>query len=195
MENPTAAELLKAARDRARLTQDQMAQLAGTSQSAIAAYEAGDREPSVPVLKRMLGATGHRLVLNIEPDVAVYRLADLANDISQTDITHTESRLRLVFEFLRGAQDDEVPAALLTAVKPESTGDDRFDALLGAIAEDLCVHNGVVPPTWALEDSRFLHNAWWVSTLPSARARALVHAPASFRRRGVMIDRSDLVST
>lgn len=195
MKNPTAAELLKAARDRARLTQEQMAQLAGTSQSAIAAYEAGDREPSVPVLKRMLGATGHRLVLNIEPDVAVYRLADLANDISQTDITHTESRLRLVFEFLRGAQDDEVPAALLTAVKPESTGDDRFDALLGAIAEDLCVHNGVVPPAWALEDSRFLNNAWWVSTLPSARARALVHAPASFRRRGVMIDRSDLVST
>ena len=97
MDNPTAAALLKAARDRARITQDQMAKLAGTSQSAIAAYEAGDREPSVPVLKRMLSATGHRLVLDIEPDVAVYRLADLATDISQTDITHTESRLRLVF--------------------------------------------------------------------------------------------------
>ena len=194
MENPTAAELLKAARDRARLTQEQMAKLAGTSQSAIAAYEAGDREPSVPGLKRMLGATGHLLVPNIEPDAPLYRIADLATDISQPGITHTESRLRLVFEFLRGAQDDEVPAALLTAVKPDSTGDDRFDALLGAIAEDLCVHNGVVPPTWALEDSRFLTNAWWVSTLPSARARALVHTPASFRRRGVMIDRSDLVS-
>ena len=194
MDNPTAAALLKAARDRSRITQDQMAQLAGTSQSAIAAYEAGDREPSVPVLQRMLGATGHRLVLNIEPDAALYRLAELATDISRTDNSQTETRLRLVFEFLRGAQDDEVPAALLTAVEPESTGDDRFDALLGAIAEDLCVHNGVVPPTWALEDSRFLHNAWWVSTLPSARARALVHTPASFRRRGVMIDRSDLVS-
>ena len=134
--NPTAAELLKAARDRARLTQEQMAQLAGTSQSAIAAYEAGDREPSVPVLKRMLSATGHRLILNIEPDTAVYRIADLATDISQTDIAHTELRLRLVSKFLRGAQDDEVPAALL-----------------GAIAEDLCVHNGVIPPTWALRDA------------------------------------------
>jgi transcriptional regulator with XRE-family HTH domain len=115
-----------------------MAQLAGTSQSAIAAYEAGDREPSVPVpvLKRMLSATGHRLILNIEPDTAVYRIADLATDISQTDIAHSELRLRLVSRFLRGAQDDEVPAALL-----------------GAIAEDLCVHNGVIPPTWALRDA------------------------------------------
>ncbi len=194
MVNQTSAELLKSARTMAGITQAHMARLASTSQSAVAAYEAGDREPSVPVLKRMLKATGHRLVLNIEPDAAIYRLADLATNISQTDITNTESRLRLVFEFLRGAQDEEAPTVLLTAVEPESTGDDRFDALLGAIAEDLCVRNGVVPPTWALEDSRFLHNAWWVSTLPSARARALVHAPASFRRRGVMIDRSDMVS-
>jgi len=40
--------------------------------------------------------------------------------------------------------------------------------------------------------TRFLETAWWVSSLPSAKVQALVHSPASFRRRGVMIDRRDL---
>jgi hypothetical protein len=100
--------------------------------------------------------------------------------------------LRLVFEFLRAATEDGPPVRLLVAAEPVPTGDRRFDALVAAIAEDLCVRSGIAPPGWVHEDSRFLDGFWWVSDLPSARARALVHAPASFRRRGVMLDRHDL---
>jgi hypothetical protein len=81
---------------------------------------------------------------------------------------------------------------LLVAAEPEPTGDPRFDALLAAIAEDLCVRADIAPPRWASGSDRFLDGFWWVSELPSARARALVHAPASCRRRGVMLDRHDL---
>jgi transcriptional regulator with XRE-family HTH domain len=56
-----AAGLLRRARADARLTQARLAELAGTTQSAIAAYEAGAREPTVPVLSRMLAAAGARL--------------------------------------------------------------------------------------------------------------------------------------
>jgi transcriptional regulator with XRE-family HTH domain len=189
-----AAGMLRRARADAGLTQTRLAELAGTTQSAIAAYEAGAREPTVPVLSRMLAAAGARLHIGVAPDPSLYRLTDLALDIAATDAADEAGRLRLVFEFLRGAQDDGHPLVLLVAAVPPSTGDVRFDALLAAIAEDLCVHVGEAPPSWVHDASRFLDRAWWVSDLPSARAAALVHAPASFRRRGVMLDRHDLVA-
>lgn len=189
-----AASILRRARSDAGLTQTQHAALAGTTQSAIAAYEAGTREPTVPVLTRLCAAAGSRLLLDIERDPSIYRIADLAQDISATDAADLARRLRLVFEFLRGAHDDGRAIALLATAEPAPTGDQRFDALLAAIAEDLCVHAGQTPPQWVNDSGRFLDGAWWVSDLPSARAAALVHTPASFRRRGVMIDRRDLVA-
>jgi transcriptional regulator with XRE-family HTH domain len=186
----SAGALLRACRRMAGLTQSQLAELAATSQSAIAAYEAGDREPTLPVLERMIRATGHLLGVRAEPDPALFRLVDLAGAIADADDDPT--RLRLVFEFLRGAAEDGHPVRLLVAVEPGPTGDGRFDALLAAIAEDLCVHAGITPPPWVHDEARFLPVPWWVADLPSARAHALVHAPASYRRRGVLIDRHDL---
>lgn len=182
--------LLRRARREAGLTQDELAVLAGTSQSAIAAYETGAREPSWSVLERIVRASGHLLHLDLRPDPAVFRIADLAAELVET--ADDTVRLRLVFEFLRAAAEDGQPVRLLVAAEPQATGDVRFDALLAAIAEDLCVHAGVRPPDWVHDDGRILDGMWWVSDLPSARAAALVHTPASYRRRGVMIDRHDL---
>lgn len=189
-----SASLLRRARAQAGLTQTRLAELAGTTQSAIAAYEAGTREPTVPVLTRLCAAAGSRLTLDIESDQSIYRLIDVARDIARVDETDEGRRLRLVFEFLRGAREDGHPVDLLVASEPCPTSDNRIDALLAAIAEDLCVHAGLAPPNWVHEAGRFLDHAWWVSDLPSARASALVHTPASYRRRGVMIDRHDLES-
>lgn len=184
------SEVLRRARLEAGLTQDELAVLAGTSQSAIAAYETGAREPSWSVLERMVRASGHQLRLEVQPDPAVFRIADLADELADTP--EEAVRLRTVFEFLRGAAEDGQPVRLLVGSEPRSTGDARFDALLAAIAEDLCVHAGVRPPDWVHDDGRILEGMWWVSDLPSARAAALVHTPASYRRRGIMIDRHDL---
>lgn len=181
---------LKRARCAAGLTQGQLARLAGTSQSAIAAYETGAREPSLPVLDRIVRASGHVLGVTLEPDPRLFRLADLAAEIRAT--SDERRRMRLVFEFLRSAGEDGHPPLLLVAAEPEPTGDPRLDALLAAIAEDLCVQADIAPPRWTGGRGRFLDGFWWVNELPSARARALVHAPASYRRRGVMLDRHDL---
>lgn len=184
------SEVLRRARREAGLTQDELAVLAGTSQSAIAAYETGAREPSWSVLERIVRASGHLLHLDLRLDPAVFRAADLAAELVETE--DDTVRLRLVFEFLRGAAEDGQPVRLLVAAEPQATGDGRFDALLAAIAEDLCVHAGIRPPDWVHDNTRFLERMWWVSDLPSARAAALVHTPASYRRRGVMIDRHDV---
>jgi len=185
-----ASRLLRKARREAGLTQAQLAALAQTSQSAIAAYEAGRREPTLPVLERMIRASGHDLKTGLEPARGLFRLVDLAEELrAETDGARG---MRLVFEFLRSAQEDGHPLLLLVAREPRPTGDPRYDAVLAAIAEDLCVHAGIEPPAWVHGPERFLEGFWWVSELPSARARALVHAPASYRRRGVMLDRHDL---
>lgn len=193
-DNWTASSLIKQSRHAAGLTQQRLAALANTTQSAIAAYESGSRQPTVPVLSRMLAATGHRLELAAVPEPSLYRLSDVARELAATDPEDNQRRLRLVFEFLRSAQEDGHPLVLLVAATPPPTGDVRFDALLAAIAEDLSVRADEVPPAWVHEPNRILDGAWWVSDLPSARASALVHTPASYRRRGVMIDRHDLVA-
>lgn len=190
MDKGQSAELLRGARRAAGLTQAELAGLAGTSQSAIAAYEGGKRRPTLPVLERLVQATGHLLAVGHEPDPTVFRLADLAEQILATP--DEQRRLRLAFEFLRAAAEDGHSLRLLVAKRPRATGEPRFDALLAAMAEDLCVRSDLSVPPWALEDDRFLHGLWWISALPSGRARALVHTPASYRRRGVMLDRQDV---
>jgi transcriptional regulator with XRE-family HTH domain len=188
----SAAALLRRVRTAAGLTQTQLARLAGTTQSVVAAYETGAREPTVPTLARLCAAAGTTLELDAAPEPTMYRLADTARDIAATDPGDHARRLRLVFEFLRGAHDDGHPLTLLVAAEPVPTGDPRFDALLAAVAEDLCIRGTEEPPRWVHRPGRFLAAAWWVADLPSARAAALVHTPASYRRRGVMIDRHDL---
>jgi transcriptional regulator with XRE-family HTH domain len=190
-----AARLVRLAREQAGLTQTELAQRASTTQSAIAAYEAGDREPTVPVLSRMIQASGGVLELNVLPDRSLYRLVDVARDMAAVLPAEDSVALRYVFEFLRGLSDDSEPATLLVAAEPQPTGDERFDALLAAIAEDTCVREGKNPPAWVFDPKRFLERVWWVSQLPSAKTQALVHAPASFRRRGVMMERRDLEAT
>jgi hypothetical protein len=154
--------------------------------------EVGNCRPSLPIVQRLLAVTGHQLSLSVLPDAAVYRIGDLALDIAEASANDDKKKLRYVFEFMRGAQEVKQLINVLVSAEPQPTGDVRFDAMLAGLAEDLCVFNGEVPPQWVNSDVRTLTSAWWVSTLASGRAQALLHCPAALRRRGVMIDRHDL---
>jgi hypothetical protein len=83
--------------------------------------------------------------------------------------------LRHFFEFTRGADENT-----------------RFDALMAGAAEHIATHYGRPGPLWTLTIDRFLNRPWWLSGLPSARAEAVLWTPASFRRRGIYLDRHDL---
>jgi transcriptional regulator with XRE-family HTH domain len=54
---------LRSARERAGLTQDELAARAGTSQATVSAYEGGSKQPSVATFSRLLAAAGSRLVV------------------------------------------------------------------------------------------------------------------------------------
>ncbi|MBA2282006.1 MAG: nucleotidyltransferase domain-containing protein [Acidimicrobiia bacterium] len=65
----TSADLLRTTRQLSRLSQTDLARRAGVAQSVISAYESGRREPSVPMLARLIAAAGHELVLDVVPSV------------------------------------------------------------------------------------------------------------------------------
>lgn len=71
MDARETAKVLREARLDAGLTQAELAVLAATSQSAIAAYETGAREPPWSVLERLVQASGHLLALEVRPDPTV----------------------------------------------------------------------------------------------------------------------------
>ncbi len=60
-EDLTAAGLLRQARQRAGMSQVELAARAGVTQSVISAYESGHRQPSVPTLAALIEATGFEL--------------------------------------------------------------------------------------------------------------------------------------
>lgn len=62
-----AGQLIRDARAQAGMTQAELAEAAGTSQPAVAAYESGSRSPSVRTLDRLMRATGARLEVSLRP--------------------------------------------------------------------------------------------------------------------------------
>ncbi len=67
MTPPEAATLLRDARRRAGLTQQQLALRLGVSQAAVAKLERADANPTLRTLTEALRATGHSLVLSAIP--------------------------------------------------------------------------------------------------------------------------------
>lgn len=61
------ASLLIEARTRAKLTQSELADKMGTSQSTIARLESGKAAPSLSTLRKIAKATGSRLEIAFEP--------------------------------------------------------------------------------------------------------------------------------
>lgn len=76
-----AAELLRAARTRAGLSQRALAAAAATSQSAIAAIESGRKQPTVATLERLLRAAGTELVPADEEQAALLRRGRRLEDV------------------------------------------------------------------------------------------------------------------
>ena len=94
----TAADLISEARNRAQLTHDELAKLAGTSRPTVSAYESGAKNPRADTLGRLLEATGFRLVTRARPTWTVVgsgrksayvpsALPELSNDAALAEVT------------------------------------------------------------------------------------------------------------
>ncbi len=103
-------------------------------------------------------------------------------------------RLKLVFEFFRGAGDEEADLAQLIADEPPRVGDDRFDAILAASAEYVASQHDLPVPDWAVDDSRTLRFGWFIPEYQQGRRWAMVYSPPAFKARGIYIEERDLAN-
>jgi len=97
-----------------------------------------------------------------------------------------------VRDFLDGflGADPALTQALLAETPPNF--DEVGDAYLGALAEHLAFHHGLVRPSWSVDPRRFLRRMWFASDAPGLRATAIQQSPAAFRRRGLFIGANTL---
>ena len=65
-----------------------------------------------------------------------------------------------------------------------------WDVFLAALAEHLAARDERGAPAWA--ERRRLRRFWFPFNTRAARADALVHAPAAFRRRGIFVAPQEL---
>lgn len=72
------SDLIREARRRAGLTQRELAERAGTTQSAIARLESGRTSPSFDTVRRMLRLCGFNLLVALDP----YDDSDLAQALA-----------------------------------------------------------------------------------------------------------------
>jgi hypothetical protein len=105
-----------------------------------------------------------------------------------------DRRWLLVLEFLEECQ--WVPAQereSLIAVEPSLVDQDRWDVMLGALAEYVALKSDIATPAWSAMSHRvWCGRAWFLSELKSVRASALSTSPASFRARGIFLEPRDL---
>lgn len=177
-------ELRDARHQRSRSQRD-VARRAGMSQPALAALEAGRGNPTLDTLERWARALDLELAaLPRERDP----LVDVTTALGDADDA-LAFRLGLeLLDRLREMGQGELVDIVSRAPRASS---ERYDALIGAVVELVCLERGIDAPTWCAEP--VASPTWWVSPLPSARRHALATCPAPFRTRGIMIDEADVM--
>ena len=108
-----ASALIKEARQRAGLTQVQLARAAGTSQPTLAAYESGAKSPSVRTLDRIVRASGGSLDVKLRraPIAKGQLLDDLRDHADEIRLAARRRRIRNVRVFGSAARGDETAAS------------------------------------------------------------------------------------
>ncbi len=155
----TSGQLLRRARDRAGLTQTELATRAGTTQSVISAYESNSRRPALATLADLVAATGYELDVRIvDPR---HRLARLTGPIGRrvrrnrkrlVDIaaTHGVTGLRVFGSVARGEDREDSDLDLLADFPPSmgliqlGQARDALESVLGSTI-DLVPADGLKP--------------------------------------------------
>ena len=189
---------LRGTRERLGLTQGRVAELLGTSQANVSAYETGRLTPGPAVAARIEAFTALA-------DDTIYR------DLWAPTLASTAMQLREDIRAGVGESDmlrviiqasDDFPKLTTAAerafflAEPGPTGDARFDALLAGLAVHLCREAGMEStPAWTRAPGRLLDEiCWFDSPAPSLHALGLRDAVPAMRARGVMFSRRNLES-
>lgn len=141
-----ASALIRTARERAHLTQAELAARAGTSQPAVSRYEAATASPSVETLDRLLASMGARLELSATPapralDVRTPRLAKIRANrdlIRKAARRHHATNIQIFGSVARGEDGPNSDIDLLVDLDVRTLGlipvmelNDELERILG----------------------------------------------------------------
>jgi transcriptional regulator with XRE-family HTH domain len=185
----TAAVLVQEARAEAGLSVRALAARAGVPPSTVSRIERGEMDPTLTMLRRVLGGASKRLRLDKAPLGRRPSIAALAVAAPPPD-----RRFRSDWTALRGFADwaRRHPDDLASAVEdpPARTGT-PFDAILASFTEELCRTYEIDPPRWTA-DVPALEDRWEPPGTPRMLEQARKNTPPSFRFRNLTLARSDL---
>jgi predicted nucleotidyltransferase/DNA-binding XRE family transcriptional regulator len=126
-EDLTAAGLLREARQRAGMSQVELAARAGVTQSVISAYESGHRQPSVPTLAALIEATGFELAtavrrqprrLEMLSGPVGQRVSQRRRELVAAAAAHGVTGLRVFGSVARGQDRPDSDVDLLAELPP-----------------------------------------------------------------------------
>jgi len=153
-EDNSSGKLLRQVRISAQMSQTDVARRALVAQSVISAYESGRREPSVPTLERLVLATGHRLVLDVErtndylpglPDTPLgRRIRKRRRSILACVAFHGASNVRVFGSTARGEDRPDSDVDMLVDLD-KGTGLFNLESLRRGLSEILGVPVDVAP--------------------------------------------------
>jgi uncharacterized protein len=126
-ETATASALLRKARHEAGLTQAELADRAGTTQSVVSAYESGHRQPALPTLAALVEAAGYELAIGLRAQPL--RLARLSGpvgrrvrrrrrDLVAAAAAHGVTNLRVFGSVARGQDRPDSDVDILADLPP-----------------------------------------------------------------------------
>jgi predicted nucleotidyltransferase len=111
------------------LTQRDLAERAGVTQSVISAYESGARQPALPTLRALVEAAGADLVVEVRPRRAHphqlrgrlgRRLLDRRDEVLAVARRHGVSDVRVFGSVARAAEGPDSDIDLLVRLPPET---------------------------------------------------------------------------
>jgi transcriptional regulator with XRE-family HTH domain len=188
----TAANLISEARSAARLSARALARLAGVPPSTVLRIEAGQVDPTVGMLRRLLDAASHDLKIGSSKRPASARgpvLAELADAWSEKPDGHPDwTRLKGFLDHL-AQHPQRTEVAILR--RPPMAPSPVLDTLLGGIAEKLADDAGLRRPAWTRRTPP-LHGEWAPFGTPRLVAQWRSSTPAQLLHRGLVIDEASL---
>ena len=201
-----AGTIIRELRARHDLSQRALAQLTGIPQPTISEIEAGKRQPTLPLLGRLVEGAGGGVEILVVPSAgptsARATAAEIRRRLEAVPPDSPAPRSEREDGALRAALDlrDQLAelgaeqVARATAARPDSTGNERWDAFLAAVVEEAAAAHDIAPPRWVEEPRWFVRPYWYASDSPRFHAWELANTPGAFWRHGILVAEQELAS-
>jgi transcriptional regulator with XRE-family HTH domain len=175
------------------ITQRELARRSGLAQPAIAAVESGRKDATSTTLERIFEATGTQVVLAPSRYLTAARAARLIADELADGAGHEALRTWVQLANDLDSAEDALKV-VLTFVRPETTGEQRYDTLIAAVVEHRLRSRRLPIPAWTRSAELACQPEWYVAGIPGLEDDARAHTPPAFLRHGIIIHEVDLQS-